>query len=414
MDKQILGALEIQDSEVRLIIGEFFNTRFNILKVERVPLIINDFKNLNKEEVIEAIKQAKANVEQSLNARLNKVILSIPSIDFKRYPLKVRVNIDGVVGIDDVKTAIKKASSTKIDDNLALIQAVCIKYTVNGISYRKIPLNEKGSDLLVNIDLLCIDRKVAFDLVSICNNAGLDIMDIYIDMYASAKEAAIFEQTIEETIILIKMESRSTYFSLIADGRMKASEKIDMGLDKFVNSVCDKYDINKIQAKNLVKYNARLDINTYTSNPIYIWNSHGLTKTISEKDLVQTIQPEIDNWMDTFKEILTPILQVNKTNVIIIGEAGEMQGFDTLFSMKLDNDVRTYTPDTLGARYCSLTTCLGLFYAYKDQLIITSNEDNSLDIDEFNKSITTKYGSNDDSGESITKKLRRMISDTRK
>ena len=35
-DKQIFTAIEVADYEVRLIVGEFFNTRFNIIKVERV------------------------------------------------------------------------------------------------------------------------------------------------------------------------------------------------------------------------------------------------------------------------------------------------------------------------------------------------------------------------------------------
>ena len=37
-DKQIFAAVEAADHEIRLIVGEFFNTRFNIIKVERVPV----------------------------------------------------------------------------------------------------------------------------------------------------------------------------------------------------------------------------------------------------------------------------------------------------------------------------------------------------------------------------------------
>jgi cell division protein FtsA len=32
-DKQIFAALEAADHEIRLVVGEFFNTRFNIIKV---------------------------------------------------------------------------------------------------------------------------------------------------------------------------------------------------------------------------------------------------------------------------------------------------------------------------------------------------------------------------------------------
>ncbi len=34
-EKQIFAAVEVSDHEVRLIVGEFFNTRFNIIKVVR-------------------------------------------------------------------------------------------------------------------------------------------------------------------------------------------------------------------------------------------------------------------------------------------------------------------------------------------------------------------------------------------
>ena len=36
--KQIYAALEIADHEIRLIIGEFYETRFNILRIERAKI----------------------------------------------------------------------------------------------------------------------------------------------------------------------------------------------------------------------------------------------------------------------------------------------------------------------------------------------------------------------------------------
>ena len=34
--KQIFAALELADHEVRLVVGEFHETRFNVLRVERI------------------------------------------------------------------------------------------------------------------------------------------------------------------------------------------------------------------------------------------------------------------------------------------------------------------------------------------------------------------------------------------
>ena len=35
-DKQIYASVEIADHEVRLVVGEFYETRFNILRVEKI------------------------------------------------------------------------------------------------------------------------------------------------------------------------------------------------------------------------------------------------------------------------------------------------------------------------------------------------------------------------------------------
>ena len=35
--KQIYASLEFSENEIRLLVGEYFNTRFNVIKLERVP-----------------------------------------------------------------------------------------------------------------------------------------------------------------------------------------------------------------------------------------------------------------------------------------------------------------------------------------------------------------------------------------
>ena len=58
-DKQIFAAVEVSDHEVRLIVGEFFNTRFNIIKVERVACSgFDGVKITDPAAVTSAVKQA--------------------------------------------------------------------------------------------------------------------------------------------------------------------------------------------------------------------------------------------------------------------------------------------------------------------------------------------------------------------
>lgn len=46
----------------------------------------------------------------------------------------------------------------------------------------------------MDVDLLCANRKIAFEYVSCVEQAGLEVLDISLDSFAIAKEAALFER----------------------------------------------------------------------------------------------------------------------------------------------------------------------------------------------------------------------------
>ena len=80
-DKQIYAAIEAADHEVRLVIGEFFNTRFNIIKVERVPCSGLSYNGITDQQaLIGSIKQAAASAKKMVGASVQQVIS-------KRYAL---------------------------------------------------------------------------------------------------------------------------------------------------------------------------------------------------------------------------------------------------------------------------------------------------------------------------------------
>ena len=65
--KQIFAGIEVADHEVRLVIGEFFNTRFNIIKVERVPcdgITYNEV--INPEAVTAAVVTAVSDAKKMI------------------------------------------------------------------------------------------------------------------------------------------------------------------------------------------------------------------------------------------------------------------------------------------------------------------------------------------------------------
>ncbi|MCF0115477.1 MAG: cell division protein FtsA [Erysipelotrichaceae bacterium] len=419
MDKQIFAAIEVVSHEVRLIVGEFFNTRFNIIKVERVTCSGFDGMRVTDPEAVSgAIEQAVYNASKSIEARIKRTILCIPSNNMQRYPLKSTVpveSIDGVCTVEDVKNAVGNARKTQIDSSLAMIQAVPTRYTVNGISYRKMPTNELCDHLTVSTDLFCVDKDMAYALVSCVENAGIEVMDICIDMFAIAKEAALFEQTVNHNIIVLKLERSGTTLALISQGVLVACAMLESGMTSMINKLCTDHGIPTETSARLLKYNTRLNLEEYTDDPVYIWGAaDGSTSMLSEKQLIQSVSGAVREWLDSVKSACEPILQAGETTVIITGEGGELQGLDALLSDTLGVDAKNYIPETLGVRDASLTSCLGLFYAYKDQLPITGYTDNSVDMDQFRKVVNYREHKPSDPNESMTKKLKGMLFEAKK
>lgn len=391
-NKQIFATVEVADHEVRLVVGEFFNTRFNIIKVEKVPcfgLSINEI--VDSTEVTQAIRTAAENAKKMIGADIKKVIVAMPSYRFKKFSLKSTVEITGIdktVTIQDIREAVKRAQDVNLDRSYALIHTLCTRYTCNGVTSRKMPIGEHCDKLMVDVDLLCADRKLSFDLVTCIENAGLSVLDIFPDVYAVGKEAALFEQQSNKQVIILKMERNITTLALAKNGRVSIAAVMPAGTGAIASAVCDKYGIASDTAVELFKYSARLDQEVCSSNPVHIWAVGKETRTITEQELVDCLKPSIDLWLDSIEKTCMGILQAGETTVMITGEGGETQGLSELVQKRLGVETTCYIPETLGGRNAGLTACLGLFYAYQDKLPISGPGEDSLDMDAFMKAVS--------------------------
>ena len=371
----------------------------------------------NADEIISAIETACKQTEQMLSAKLEKVILSIPSYQMQRKSVRVTVPVkgyDGVVSVQDIRNAMKLAErQVSIGKELALVQTVCVKYTIDGIASRRIPIGERAKELVVDIDLLCADRQLAYSLVGCIEKAGLQVMDIYLDTYAAAKEAALFEQSVDRNVVLLKMEREATTVARLSKGKLMESTIVPLGVGSIAARVVDEYGLKREEACELVKYSARLNEKVNSTNPVYIWSVNGNAKKITEAELCKCISPLVSKWVEDMQKILSGILQAGPSTVIITGEGGEMQGLNELLQSSLNCEVRNYIPETLGARNAGMTTCLGLFYAYKDKLPITGYTDNSLDMKAFMDSVSYRERK-PNSEDTLTGKLKGMFSTSNK
>lgn len=367
-DQNIHVGLEIADHEIRIAVGQFYNTRLNILKVERVSCSgIIGTRISDQNAVIASLTLAAQHVYETLGVKMQRVILALPSVDTHRYTRRIDVDVQDRVTIKDLQRAIKEALKTSLPENQELINLYITKSLVNGITMRRLPLNEACDSLSVDVDLICADRDLVYRYAQTVEKAGLEISEISLDSFAFGKEASLFEKSLEQYIISLKVERQNTTLSLFAKGKLMSSEVLDLGSRQLISDIAQSKHLPIDVADRLLHNNVRLGMDHYPVSPIYLWSSEGHTYTLSEAEIAEVIEEPLKQWLDSIKTATLPILETSKARIVLFGESGEIHGLDQLVAKTCGCECELYIPATLGIRSAAMASVSGLFYVMKDQ-----------------------------------------------
>ncbi|WP_416325039.1 cell division protein FtsA [[Eubacterium] hominis] len=411
--KEIYAAVEIADHEIRLIVGEFFDTRFNILRVERTMIKGVENKRItNEQDVVNGIRKVVKQANDALGFTIERVLLAIPSVNVERHNKRVNVYPEGGskrIRLSHIQGGLNEAITYKPNPDLELVNVGCIKYITNGITSRKMPIDESADMMIMDIDLLYADKEIVYSYARCVEKAGLEILDVCLDSYAIAQEAAVFEQTVDKYVVLIDIARQNTTLSLFTHGKLVNCEVLADGYGKWLTSLHDDYHLQEHIGFRLMQNTCNLLDDVVKDNVIYIWSEGGMQKQITEKGVQEAVVPYITSWVETVNEACAPIIESGDVRYLITGEGCEIQSLQQLLPV-FNAKATVYVPQTIGARDCSLVTCLGLFYSWKEALNIRKDERISCDMNEMESAVesVTKKSTVDDEG-GFTKKLKSIL-----
>ena len=405
--KQVYAALKLDDDKIEILVAEFYNTRFNIIStyVSNIRGIC-DYEITDKDALVADIKKAIKDVSKKVGATLQKVILVLPPYKFKRTSLKVSIiPSDGYIKKKDIARAITNSLKTEVDDDLLVVNTHISKYTVNGISTRRLPENESCDEAFIDIDLLSADKNMAFTYVEAVSLAGLEILDLVLSNYAIAKESVALENSINQNIILLDINDTRTYLSLVYKTKLLSSEIIYSGLKQLADPVSNTYHLPENIVNRLVKYN--VDFNSsYLNDAIYAWNDGGDNKTIRICDLNDMVKAPLESYIDKLSNMCKPILEKGGT-FLITGQGCDMKAISTSLKEKTNTEVRNYYPDIIGARKSELCAVYGALFVYREKANLNDLSVNCVNIAEYDK--TVDQIELDVEGESITSKIKNLF-----
>lgn len=410
MDKNILAALEITNHEVRLLVGEFFNTRLNILKVERVEILRNSTMGFDEKAAIEGIRKAIVNASRNLGVVIEKVLLLIPSEEIHIERIKVDLLINGHMGDDIYKVAYKEVFKRKSSDQSILVNALIKRYYINGNLTKRSLINEICETLSVDAEYYYAPSSSVFRLAKCVEKVGLQIVDIGLDALCFANEASLFDLSLDIPTVGIRIEREATYLYLYNKGALLSSQQLEYGTIEWLRILANEYQLPISTAARILYYNLNMSDKEVPNAPIYLWSSDSKTQTMYYQDMKSLVEDEVLHFKEIIKEVCDPILSHGPVKFILTGEGSLVEGLDSLIHKETDCEVNLYTPDTFGVRESTFASLLGLFYLYNDASQLREMNQTSVDTNEFTKMITSS-GRDIDGEDSITKRLKKILFD---
>lgn len=407
--KQLYSSLEITNDEIRLLVAEYYMSRFNVLRSECIGInqAINNNKMIDKPQVVKAsIVKLLNNAEKALSLKINKVILCIPSVDVKCIRKRVNVGIEeGSRKIlhSHIRMGLEKAIASEEIQSHEFVNVGSIKYIVSGISSRTMPIDERAEMLTMDVDLLYANKEIVHSYVMCLESCGVSVLDICLDSYAMAEESVTLENSMDKYIVLADLQKNNTILSLYHKGRLLECENFKLGYGSWINELHARHRLAKEEAHAMIMENCFEESGIYDDNVAYIWMDREEQKKLTKIEIYSTVEERVKRWLSVINETCEPLKEMGNSKLVLSGKGADIIGLRSVLSgLVLPSQI--YVPSTLGIREGKYAICLGAMYCARKWLEMKNVKDVSI---EYNNLIARDVKREDEIG--FTKKLKNIL-----
>lgn len=368
--KNIYAVLDIGSATIKLLVGEVVSANINVLFAKKITSHgIRKGQIDNMPAVVSEVKQLLDEASSALGSTITKVALCIPSFHAHIYQsdgiTKVNSPLDQITS-EDIVRALKLSRRFELEADEEVISVIPTMFYLDTKSMKEVPIGEKSASLKAESLVITTKKKLLYGYISAVEKAGVEVLDITINAYACAKEA--FDVVyLQEGAILIDIGYRTSTVAFFEGGYLKYIAQAHVGGYDLTKKIAVSWQIPMDRAELYkVKYGT-CDMNIGDEDIIHTTSQNDVEKHYTQKDLAQVLTDGVKEIMEVIKTKIDVINDGRSYETVVVGGGGELPSIDEVATQVLNSAVRTYRPDTIGARDMSFVSCLGMMYYLNDR-----------------------------------------------
>lgn len=392
--KDIYATLDIGSATIKLLVGETVSSNINILFSKKVishGIVKGRIEDMNA--VVGEIKQLLEEAKEILEVPITSVALCVPSLTARIYQsdgiTKVE-SADNKVSNDDIVRALKLSKRFERSGDEEVVSVIPINYYLDTKKYTEIPVGIKSNSLKVESLIITVKKKFLYNYILAVEKAGVDVIDITINAFACAKEA-FDEVYLQEGAILIDIGYKSSTISFFEDGYLKYIAQASVGGYDLTRKIASSWKIVMDKAEVYkVKYGT-CDTNIPDEDVIHTTRLKNEELRYTQRDLSFVLEEGVREIMEVIKTKIDVINDGRNYETIIVGGGGELPMLDKVASEVLGCVVRSYRPETIGARDMSFVSCLGMMYYLNDRNLILGKMEPSVVLNDISNTMSVRF-----------------------
>lgn len=383
--RKIIASLDIGDSRIKLVVGEIFRGKLNILACVDVPSRgIKKGYVVNSESAIESFKEVFAKAEETVGIMPRGVIVSVPSNGVECFLSEGYTTISNEekkITSNDIIRSLQACVYNKIEDNRELVTIIPAKFMINDTDIVDKPLGMNAEKLKVKSVVITVPKKNVNAIIKCLEKIDVKVIDIAIGSLGDYYQFRNKNMN-NETGAVVNIGSAKTEVAIFNRGIMTNSEVIDIGGDNIDYDLSYIYKIRRKDAIYLKENIALADKNLANmSESVVLENKNGDKIKINQFDASEIVISRLQEILNLIKKQINLLTKKQISYIIITGGTTEIAEFKNLVEQMMKNTIVGNVLE-IGARNNKYSTAVGLIKYYDSRLKLRNKDFSIYNIEE--------------------------------
>ena len=380
--RKIMASLDIGSGSMKLVVGELYRNRLNVLVSLTEEL--KGFKDgllVNEDKFIDSIKKIMEKASEIVGIKIKQMIITIPprDLEFSVITGKIKVNSEeGIVAGIDVSKVFKESLKGQIPKDREFVSLIPTSFGIDDGRKVRNPKGLKSKNLSARGVLITAPKDNIYPIITAFDKLGIDILDISLSSIGDYYEYKIDEMK-EKIGIIVDIGYRTTDISLFNKGVLTNTININIGAKNVENDLEYVFKVNDKDAK-FIKDNFALAYvkNASESKTIELTDKYDEKIKLNELEVTKIVQSRIEEILNLCKKQINLLTKREISYIIITGGLTEIRDFRLIQSKIFKEKTIVGRVTELGIRHNKYGAAVGLIKYYADKQELKGKKEFSI------------------------------------